>query len=186
MDITHRNTNQTEVYGTNGLLDFANIKLENDDTNKDRNPHRRDDNDHKRKMWMIQILVPCLIMAVLILATCVFLLWRRNRKLKRNQKALGGANIHLSHGSVLNLEEVDPGNKMVTIYIATKNPSDDPCDKQDPVYQEIPATPMESFQIRQNPLYTSRGHNSQETPFRRQVQLKEDGSYSLLGLPAKP
>ncbi|XP_073468104.1 uncharacterized protein [Aquarana catesbeiana] len=188
LDITHRNTNtnQTEVYGTYGLLGFANIKGGNNNTNEDTNKTHRDDHHNNRKKWWIQILVPCLVMAVLILATCVFILWRRNRKLKRNQKALGGANIHISHGSVLNLEEVDPGKKMVTIYIATKKPSEDPCDKQDPIYQEIPATLTESFQILQNPLYNSGGHHSQETPSRQQVQLKEDSSYSLLGLPARP
>ncbi|XP_073468118.1 uncharacterized protein [Aquarana catesbeiana] len=131
-----------------------------------------DDGDDN-EMLTLKIVLPCLTV-LLILAICVFLLWKKIQNLQRNLE------IRIAYDQQVQLEK-----KMGSISDNDLKNNEHVYSRPSHIYQEIPAAQEDLDEILQNPLYTPSGPPSLEQQSGSQGEHPAEGQYSLLQPPTQ-
>ncbi|XP_077323194.1 uncharacterized protein LOC143956899 isoform X2 [Lithobates pipiens] len=101
------------------------------------------------RMIMLKIVLPCLTV-VLILAICIFLLWKKIQNPQRNLE------IRVAYDQ----QQVELEKKMGSISDNDLGINEHVYSRPSQIYQEIPATQEDLDEVLQNPLYSPTGHPS--------------------------
>lgn len=137
-----------------------------------------DDGDYEDNeevgILMLKIVLPCLTV-LLILAICVFLLWKKIRNLQRNLE------IRVAYDQ----QQVQLEKKMGSISDNNLRNNEHVYSRPSHIYQEIPTTQEDLDEVLQNPLYTPSGPPSLEQQSGSQGEHPAEGQYSLLQPPTQ-